>query len=83
MFRTVIGEAHLCMAQVQTHKLLSADLIAAEHSSIIEAIDSGDDGAAALRLDEHLTHACGRLLQYLDASPGDAVGSPGTALTDA
>jgi len=65
MFQTVIGEAHLCMAQVQTHHLLSADLIAAEHSSILEAIESGDDGAAALRLDEHLTHARGRLLLYL------------------
>jgi DNA-binding GntR family transcriptional regulator len=82
MFRTVIGEAHLCMAQVQTHHLLSADLIAAEHSSIIEAIESGDDSAAALRLDEHLTHARGRLLQYLHAPPGDEVDSSMAAKTD-
>lgn len=66
MYNAVIGEAHLCMAQVQAHRLLSASTIAAEHRAIVDAILAGHQNAADL-LVHHLENARDRLVGYVEA----------------
>lgn len=66
MYDAVIGEAHLCMAQVQAHRLLSASTIAAEHHAIVDAIKAGRKNAADL-LVHHLESARDRLVGYVEA----------------
>ncbi len=61
----VIGEAHLCMAQVQVHHLLHPDVIADEHARILKMIDSGDSERATAEIDSHISHSRDRLLVYL------------------
>ncbi|WP_217183031.1 GntR family transcriptional regulator [Streptomyces sp. AC495_CC817] len=65
MYRSVIDEVRLCMAQVQGRRLLDAEAIAAQHAAILDAVAAGDaDGAAAL-LDAHLVSAERRLVEAL------------------
>lgn len=82
LYESLLGEAHLCMAQVQLHRLLHPGLIAAEHSEILEAIESGDQEHAREAASQHLEHARERLVAHLKHSPGDDAGSvrePGPA----
>jgi len=65
MYDAVIGEAHLCMAQVQEHRLLSAAIIAGEHGRIVEAIAEGDSDAAGVLLTDHLERARDRLVGFV------------------
>jgi DNA-binding GntR family transcriptional regulator len=65
MHAVVMGEAHLCMAQVQAHKLVSARTIAKEHHGIIRAIRSGDSPLAEKRAADHLGRARDNLIDYL------------------
>jgi DNA-binding GntR family transcriptional regulator len=62
----IIGEAHLCMAQVQVLHLLRPDEIANEHRGIIEAIEAKDPAKASELLDRHLTRACDQLVGFLE-----------------
>jgi len=57
LYRSIMGELHLCMAQVQTNHLLSPKDIADEHVAIVEAIEAGDRRRAVHEMKEHLDRA--------------------------
>jgi DNA-binding GntR family transcriptional regulator len=59
----LMGEAHLCMAQVQELQLLGAEQIAHEHTGIVLAIRHGDPGGARALTVDHLDQARTRLLE--------------------
>jgi DNA-binding GntR family transcriptional regulator len=61
----VIGEAHLCMAQSQVHRLLENQVILDEHSRILAMIDSRNVDLAASAMDAHISRARNHLLAYL------------------
>ncbi|MBT2494321.1 GntR family transcriptional regulator [Microbacterium oxydans] len=67
MYRSVLDEVRLCMAQVQGRRLLDAAVIAAEHADILDAVESGEGERAAALLDAHLSSAEERLVEALDA----------------
>ncbi|MGS0560557.1 GntR family transcriptional regulator [Microbacterium aurugineum] len=67
MYRSVLDEVRLCMAQVQGRRLLDAAAIAAQHRDILAAVASGDGERAAVLLDAHLSSAEERLVEALDA----------------
>ncbi|WP_226533373.1 GntR family transcriptional regulator [Microbacterium paraoxydans] len=67
MYRSVLDEVRLCMAQVQGRRLLDAAVIAAQHRDILDAVSSGDAERAAALLDAHLSSAEERLVEALDA----------------
>lgn len=76
MYRLLVAEVRLCMAQVQVRRLLTTRLIAGEHQRLLELIEAGDgDGAAAL-LDEHLSRARERLVEELGGDPGPEARAP-------
>ena len=62
MHNMLMGEAHLCMARVQANQLLRADIIADEHSAILQAITRGDADDAERLTEYHLRHAEEKLL---------------------
>ncbi|WP_282847049.1 GntR family transcriptional regulator [Microbacterium oxydans] len=67
MYRSVLDEVRLCMAQVQGRRLLDAADIAAQHADILHAVESGDGERAAALLEAHLSSAEARLVEALDA----------------
>lgn len=67
MYRSVLDEVRLCMAQVQGRRLLDAAVIAAEHAAILDAVESGEGERAASLLEVHLSSAEHRLVEALDA----------------
>lgn len=67
MYRSVLDEVRLCMAQVQGRRLLDAADISAQHADILEAVASGDGEQAAALLEAHLSSAEERLVEALDA----------------
>lgn len=67
MYRSVLDEVRLCMAQVQGRRLLDAADIAAQHTLILQAVADGDAGLAADLLAVHLSAAEERLVEALAA----------------
>ncbi|QNA92485.1 MULTISPECIES: GntR family transcriptional regulator [unclassified Microbacterium] len=67
MYRSVLDEVRLCMAQVQGRRLLDAAEIAAQHADILDAVASGEGQRAAALLEAHLSSAEERLVEALDA----------------
>lgn len=65
MYRSVLDEVRLCMAQVQGRKLLDAADIAAQHVEILDAVASGEGQRAAALLEAHLSSAEERLVEAL------------------
>lgn len=65
MYRMLMGEMRLCMAQVQARQLLSPDMIAHEHDELLAMIEAGDIEAAARTINDHLDSACQQLLGYM------------------
>lgn len=65
MYRSVLDEVRLCMAQVQGRRLLDARDIAAQHAAILDAVRSGDGRLAAELLEAHLGSAEHRLVEAL------------------
>ena len=65
MYRSVLDEVRLCMAQVQGRKLLDAADIAAQHAEILDAVASGEGERAAALLEAHLSSAEERLVEAL------------------
>lgn len=66
-FRSFTGEMQLCMAQVQYLKLLDPRTIAAEHASIVEAIEVRSSTLAVERLRSHLENAGHRIVGVLES----------------
>jgi DNA-binding GntR family transcriptional regulator len=65
MYRSVLDEVRLCMAQVQGRRLLDAEIIAAQHAEILDAVAAGDGDRAAALLAAHLGSAEARLVEAL------------------
>ncbi|WP_456695052.1 GntR family transcriptional regulator [Aeromicrobium sp. P5_D10] len=65
----VINEMRLCLAQVQSHHLLDATEILAEHERILDAIRTGDSAEAKRAGLYHLSHAESKLLEHLKQHP--------------
>lgn len=65
MYRSVLDEVRLCMAQVQGRRLLEADAIARQHEAILDAVAAGDGDGAARLLGDHLVAAEKRLVEAL------------------
>jgi DNA-binding GntR family transcriptional regulator len=61
----VIGEAHLCMAQVQIHRLLDNRLVLEEHSRILDMIAARNADRAAAEMYDHVSRAKNTLVAYL------------------
>ena len=64
MYAAIIGEVELCMAQVQTDRLLPVHVMAREHEGILQAIKTGDEALSVTRLEQHIERARTRLLHY-------------------
>ncbi|WP_368496564.1 GntR family transcriptional regulator [Herbiconiux sp. A18JL235] len=67
MYGSLVGEARLCMVQVQGRSLLAVDRIADEHDEILRRLAAGDADGAVEVLTVHLTRASERLEAALDA----------------
>lgn len=67
MYRSVLDEVRLCMAQVQGRRLLDAAVIAAQHAEMLEAVAAGEGDRAAALLVAHLSSAEERLVDALGA----------------
>lgn len=67
MYRSVIDEVRLCMAQVQGRRLLDASVIARQHAEILEAVSAGSGERAVEILRHHLSSAEERLVEALRA----------------
>lgn len=65
MYRSVLDEVRLCMAQVQGRRLLEAAAIAQQHEAILDAVAAGDADLAAALLGDHLIAAEQRLVEAL------------------
>jgi DNA-binding GntR family transcriptional regulator len=72
----VMGEAHFCMAQVQERQLLGADLIAEEHTGIIDAIRAGDVTLSGERTAAHLERARHVLLEHVSTNAEGDISPP-------
>jgi DNA-binding GntR family transcriptional regulator len=83
MYRSLVSEVKLCMAQVQGRQLLSPAIIVAEHERILTHIERGDGDAAAELLDEHLARARELLVGALGGTPGPEAARPSSVLTAA
>jgi DNA-binding GntR family transcriptional regulator len=71
IYRTLVDEVRLCMAQVQGRSLLSVEQIAAEHQEILDLIAAGSPEAAVDCLRSHLGRASDRLAETVSGStPG-------------
>lgn len=65
MHELLMGEAHLCMGQVQHRHLLAADVIADEHTAILAAIGERNPELVAALTTTHLFTARDKLLAVL------------------
>lgn len=65
MYRSVLDEVRLCMAQVQGRRLIDAQVIADQHAAILDAVASGAADHAAALLAAHLGSAEERLIEAL------------------
>lgn len=77
MHELLMGEAHLCMGQVQHRHLVAGTVIADEHDAILEAVCAGDAALVAERTARHLSTARDKLLAALAAeTPTDLPTAP-------
>jgi DNA-binding GntR family transcriptional regulator len=67
LFRSLVAEVRLSMAQVQAHHLLQPLRIADEHSAILDRIEHGDVEGAVTEITAHLERACARLISHVES----------------
>ncbi|MFI5621133.1 GntR family transcriptional regulator [Streptomyces sp. NPDC051567] len=65
LYGSLMGEMRLCMAQVQTRRLLQPSVIAEEHQAILDRILDGDPDGVAEAVTAHLTRARDTLAGFL------------------
>lgn len=61
LYESLIGEVHLCMAQVQKYDLLKPTRIMEEHEQILAAIESGHAANSVEAMGSHINEASKRL----------------------
>jgi DNA-binding GntR family transcriptional regulator len=71
IYQSLMGEAQLCMAQMQYLRLLDPRLIAAEHAAIVAAIEARDPVQAVATLETHLNNASSRIIAVLEKQAND------------
>jgi DNA-binding GntR family transcriptional regulator len=76
LHESIIGEAHLCMSQVQVHHLLHPGVIADEHARILAMIEAGDVDQATSEMTAHISQAGDRLVAYLQRSEANGASDP-------
>jgi hypothetical protein len=62
MYRSLVDEVRLCIAQVQARSLLSVQQFAAEQQEIHKHVEEGNSEADVTCLDGHLERAGERLV---------------------
>lgn len=62
LYRSLMGEVQLSMAQVRVTQPLSPSRIAREHSLVLKAIEAGDVDQVTAAINHHIEHACTRLI---------------------
>ena len=67
MHSLMMGEIELCIGQVQAHRLIDPQDVAAQHSGILDAVAAGDADAAGSLTRAHIEGARDRLLSNLDS----------------
>jgi DNA-binding GntR family transcriptional regulator len=80
VYGSLAFEVKLCMAQLQGSQRLSPEIIVAEHTRILDLIETGDAGGAAAMLDEHLARARELLAGALGGDAGPEADLPSSAL---
>jgi DNA-binding GntR family transcriptional regulator len=68
MHELLMGEIELCIGQVQSAQLLTANEVADQHQGILDAITSGDATTAERLTREHILGARDRLLTHLNST---------------
>lgn len=68
MHELLMGEIELCIGQVQSAQLLTANEVADQHQGILDAITSGDASTAERLTREHILGARDRLLTHLNST---------------
>lgn len=66
LYRRILSEVRLCMAQVQGRGLLHPELIGDEHALILRALENGEEAKACELLTEHLHRAETLLVDALE-----------------
>ncbi len=66
IYQSLMGEAQLCMAQMQYLRLLDPRQIAVEHAAIVTAIEARDQAQAVAMLETHLNNASSRIIAVLE-----------------
>jgi DNA-binding GntR family transcriptional regulator len=66
----LMGEIELGIAQVEAHRLRSADEVAADHQSILDAIAAGDVERAGRIARSHVLSSRDRLVAHYDSTHG-------------
>jgi DNA-binding GntR family transcriptional regulator len=81
LFRNLMGEMRLCMANANYRHLLHPEIIAEEHRIILEQITVGNAEAAVAALAAHLSQAESRLVPWLEKelSPSKTEASTGSS----
>ena len=67
MHEALMGEMQLCMAQVQSNRLMRVAEIVEEHQLILDHIERGEPEAASKAVEAHLDSACAALLRHFDS----------------
>lgn len=78
LYRRILSEVRLCMAQVQGRHLLQPAMIGDEHARILRALEAGNAESACALLTIHLERAEGLLVASLESAGGGA--TPSTRL---
>ncbi|HEY1627264.1 MAG TPA: GntR family transcriptional regulator [Streptosporangiaceae bacterium] len=65
LYRSLMGEVRLCMAQVQANHLRTPEPIADGHAALLDLIERGDVEATQEELTAHLQRACRHLMHHL------------------
>ena len=68
MHELLMGEIELCIGQVQSAQLLTANEVADQHQGILDAITSGDASTAERLTREHILGARDRLFTHLNST---------------
>lgn len=67
MHALIMGEIELCIGQVQSHRLLKAHEVAAQHQRILDAVRTGDVELAGRLTRQHIEGARDKLLRHIDS----------------
>jgi DNA-binding GntR family transcriptional regulator len=62
MHELIMGEIQLCMGQLESHQLLRAKEIVAQHQGLLDAIEARDPELAGFLIRRHIVNARDRLL---------------------